>query len=127
MKKFLIFFIILPLILLTAFIKNSTKRIDDQIYVTKEDIRILKKDYERNKLEYDYLSSAEKLLEFHRLYFDDELIRKDINQISLLKKMNYDLHIERFKLSVDKWKIKNKILFWRINKMIFYSKKPNLT
>ena len=53
MKKFLIFFIILPLILLTAFIKNSTKRIDDQIYVTKEDIRILKKDYERNKLEYN--------------------------------------------------------------------------
>ena len=102
MKKFLIFFIILPLILFTAFIKNSTKRIDDQIYVTKEDIRILKKDYERNKLEYDYLSSAEKLLEFHRLYFDDELIRKDINQISIIKKMNNDLHIERLKISVDK-------------------------
>ena len=59
MKKFLIFFIILPLISLTAFIKNSTKRIDDQIYMTKENIRILKKDYEKNKLEYDYVSSAE--------------------------------------------------------------------
>ena len=52
--------------------------------------------------EYDYLSSAEKLLEFHRLYFDDELLKKDINQISILKKMNYDLHIERLKISVDK-------------------------
>ena len=97
----MIFLIILPLILLTAFIKNSTKRIDDQIYVTKEDIRILKKDYEKNKLEYDYLSSAEKLLEFHRLYFDEELLRKDINQISILKKMNYNLQIERLKISVD--------------------------
>ena len=102
MKKFLIFFIILPLISLTAFIKNSTKRIDDQIYVTKEDIRILKKDYEKNKLEYDYLSSAEKILEFHRLYFDDELFKKDINQISILKKINNNLHIERLKISLDK-------------------------
>ena len=102
MKKFLIFFIILPLILLTAFIKNSTKRIDDQIFMTKEDIRILKKNYERNKLEYDYLSSAEKLLEFHRLYFDDELFGKDVNQISILKKMNNDLQIERLKISLDK-------------------------
>ena len=102
MKKFLIFFIILPLILLTAFIKNSTKRIDDQIYTTKEDIGILKKDYEKNKLEYDYLSSAEKLLEFHRLYFDDELLKKDINQISILKKINNDLHIEKLKISADK-------------------------
>ena len=102
MKKFLIFFIILPLILLTAFIKNSTKRIDDQIYTTKEDIGILKKDYEKNKLEYDYLSSAEKLLEFNRLYFDDELLKKDINQISILKKINNDLHIEKLKISADK-------------------------
>ena len=70
--------------------------------MTKEDIRILKKDYERNKLEYDYLSSAEKLLEFHRLYFDDELLRKDINQISILKKINNYFHIERLKISVDK-------------------------
>ena len=101
MKKLLIISLILSLILFTAFIKNSTKRIDDQIFMTKEDIRILKKDYERNKLEYDYLSSAEKLLEFHRLYFDEELLRKDINQISILKKMNYNLQIERLKISVD--------------------------
>ena len=43
MKKFLIFLVILPLISFTAFIKNSTKRIDDHIYVTKENIRIFKK------------------------------------------------------------------------------------
>ena len=70
--------------------------------MAKENIRILKKDYERNKLEYDYLSSAEKLLEFHQLYFDDELLKKDINQIRILKKMNNDLQIERLKISLDK-------------------------
>ena len=36
MKKFFDYFLILFLILFTAFIKNSTKRIDDQIYVLKE-------------------------------------------------------------------------------------------
>ena len=102
MKKFLFFFIILPLILLTAFIKNSTKRIDDQIYATKEDIRILKKDYEKNKLEYDYLSSSEKLLEFHRLYFDDELLKKNINQINTLKKINNNFYIENLKINQNK-------------------------
>ena len=36
MKKFLIISLILFLVLFTAFIKNSTKRIDDEIFVLKE-------------------------------------------------------------------------------------------
>ena len=44
MKKFFIISLILFLILVTAFIKNSTKRIDDEIFVIKENIRGLKKD-----------------------------------------------------------------------------------
>ena len=43
MKKFPVIFLILFLILFTAFIKNSTKRIDDQIFTTKENLRGLKK------------------------------------------------------------------------------------
>ena len=69
MKKFSIIFLILFLILFTAIVKNSTKRIDDEIFVIKETIGILKKDLEDVKLEYDYLSSADKLLEFQNLYF----------------------------------------------------------
>ena len=34
-------------------------------------------------LEYDYLSSAEKLLEYQSLYFEDELIQKDIKDIKI--------------------------------------------
>ena len=40
--------------------------------------------FETIKLEYDYLSSAEKLLEFQRLYFDDELIKKKIQLLLFL-------------------------------------------
>ena len=89
MKKFIVTFLILFLILFTAFIKNSTKRIDDQIFTTKENIRDLKKDFENIKLEYDYLSSAEKLLEFQSLYFDKELFKKDIQEIKKINK-NFD-------------------------------------
>ena len=76
MKKLLIISLILFLILFTAFIKNSTKRIDDEIFSIKENIRVFVKEYEGVKLEHDYLSSTEKLLKFQNLYFEDELVKK---------------------------------------------------
>ncbi len=93
MKKFSVIFLILFLILFTALIKNSTKRIDDEIFVIKQNIRSLKKDFENLKLEYDYLSSAEKLLEFQNLYFDDELVKKDIQEINTINLSSEKLKI----------------------------------
>ena len=97
MKKFLVISLILFLVLFTAFIKNSTKRVDDEIFAIKENIRDLKKDYENIKLEHDYLSSTEKLIEFKILYFDHELIKKDIQEIKILKKNLDKLEIEQLK------------------------------
>ena len=97
MKKFSVIFLIVFLILFTAFIKNSTKRIDDDIFTIKENIRDLKKDFENIKLEYDYLSSASQLLKFQELYFDDELIKKDIKDIKIIKESLNDLQIKQFK------------------------------
>ena len=101
MKKFLVISLIVFLILFTAFIKNSTKRIDDQIFTKKENIRGLKKEFEKIKLEYDYLSSAEKLLEFQVMYFDDELIKKDIQNIKIIDKTQNYFAIEKFKFIND--------------------------
>ena len=84
MIKIFLTFLILLLIFFTAFIKNSTKRIDDEIFVVKENIRILKKDFEKNKLEYEYLSSAEKLLEFQNQFFDEKLVQKDIQEMKII-------------------------------------------
>ena len=97
MKKFSVIFLILFLFLFTALIKNSTKRIDDEIFATKENMRSLKKDFENIKLEHDYLSSAEKLLEFQNLYFDDELVKKDIQEINTINLSSEKLKIEQFK------------------------------
>ena len=97
MKKFLIVFSVLFLILLITFIKNSTKKIEDEVFVLEENIRVKKKEFEKIKLEFDYLSSAENLLEFQNLYFDDELIRKDIKNIHMINKNSDEIDIQQLK------------------------------
>ena len=62
MKKFFFATSIFVLILLTAIIKNSTKEIEDKIFTTKENIRILRNEFGILSLEFNYLSSSEKLL-----------------------------------------------------------------
>ena len=68
MKNFALATMIFFLVLSTAIIKNTTKQIEDEIFTVKENIRILKSEFENVSLEYDYLSSAEKLLEYQSLY-----------------------------------------------------------
>ena len=102
MKKFSVIFLIIFLILFTALVKNSTKRIDDEIFAIEENIRSLKNDYENIKLEYDYLSSTEKLFEFQRLYFDNELMKKDIQEIQIIKQKFNKLEFEQLKFNNEK-------------------------
>ena len=97
MKKLFSISLILFLILITAFIKNSTKRMEDEIFVVTEDIRSLEKNFENIKLEYDYLSSAEKLLEFQSIYFDDELKKKNIQNIQIINKTGKNLKVKELK------------------------------
>ena len=96
MKKFFIIFLILFLILFTAIIKNSTKRIDDDIFTIEENIRSLKKDFENTKLEYDFLSSAERLLELQNLYFDKELSEKNIEKMGIINKNLDKIEVNQF-------------------------------
>ena len=83
MKKFVLAAVIFFLVLSTAIIKNSTKQIEDEIFTANESIRVLKSEFEKVSLEYDYLSSAERLLEYQSQYFEDELIQININDIKI--------------------------------------------
>ncbi len=91
MRKFSVIFLILSLILSTVFIKNSTKKIEDEIFASEENIRVLRKEFEKMKLEFDYLSSAENLLKFQNLYFDDELTKKNILKIKVINNDSFDI------------------------------------
>ena len=78
--------------------KNTTKQIEDEIFTAKENIRVLKSQFENVSLEYDYLSSAEKLLEYQSLYFEDELIQKDIKDIKIFIISDNTKKIKDFKI-----------------------------
>ena len=97
MKKFFLIIFIFFLVFSTAIIKNSTKRIEDDIFAIDENLRGLKKDFANLKLEHDYLSSAEKLLELQNSYFDDELSKKSIQDIKVIDKSANKIEIKNFK------------------------------
>ena len=98
MKKFALAVMIFFLVLSTAIIKNTTKQIEDEIFAVKENIRVLNSELENVSLEHDYLSSAERLLEYQSQYFEDELIQKNINDIRIYN-ISDDLNkIQNFKI-----------------------------
>ena len=101
MKKFFVISLIMSLILLTALIKNSTKKIDEEIFGKEENLRFLNQEYKNAKLEFEYLSSSEKLLEFQNLYFDEQMIQKELKEINLIKKSSNKLIIKELKIIND--------------------------
>ena len=88
MIKFFAISIIISLILFTALIKNSTKRMDDEIFIVKENIRFLKKEIDDLKLEYTFLSSGKKLMNFKAKFFEEDLSVKRKDQIEIIENDN---------------------------------------
>ena len=99
MMKFTVFVIVFFLIVSTTLIKNSTKDLDDKIYSTKENLLFLDNRYKDSKLEFDYLSSSEKLLEYQTLYFENSLLKKSLKQFNTLKIINNELILNELKMS----------------------------
>lgn len=108
MKKLLLTLTIIILVLTTAIIKNTTKKIEDKIFAYKESVRLLKSDLENIQLEYDYLSSAEKLLEYQSLYFEDQLFQKKIENIKIYNNSENVNKLEDYKITKEKWAILKK-------------------
>jgi hypothetical protein len=98
LKKIIVVTVIFLLIISTALIKNSTKKNEDKIFTLKENLRVLKYELDNIQLENDYLSSPDKLLEYQVLYFDDELIKKDIQTLKKIEINNDKIVITNFTL-----------------------------
>ena len=108
MKKLLLTLTIIILVLTTAIVKNTTKKIEDKIFAYKESVRLLKSEFENIQLEYDYLSSAEKLLEYQSLYFEDQLVKKKIEDIKIYNISENANKLEDYKITKEKWAILKK-------------------
>ena len=81
------------LILTTSLIKNSTKKIEDKLFVVNENIRLLKSELGDVLLEYNYLSSPEKLLQYQSNYFENNLVQRNIIKMKKITINNNDIII----------------------------------
>ena len=93
MKKLLFFLPVIFLIVATTITKNSTKKLDKDIFQIKENIRILEDRHELVLLDYNFLTSPKKLMEYQKKYFDNELIENDIKNLNWIKINNNEIEI----------------------------------
>ena len=103
MKK-IVFAIIFVLILATSLVKNSTKEIEDKIFMVNENIRPLTSELGDVLLESNYLSSPDKLTQYQTQYFEKDLIKIDITKIKkLTEKKNYIKVSDFIEKIIDEW------------------------
>ena len=90
------FIAILILILATSLVKNSTKAIEDQIFLVNGNMRYLKSELGDVLLEYNYLSTPDKLTQYQSQFFEKDLVRIDITKIKKLTERNNHIIISDF-------------------------------
>ena len=85
MKKFIFLIPVIFLILATTLTKNATKQLDKKIFETKENIRVLENRLELVLLDYNFLTSPKKLMEYQTKFFENNLIQLKISNIKNLE------------------------------------------
>ena len=95
MKK-VVFATIFILILATSLVKNSTKEIEDKIFILNENIRPLKSELRDVLLEYNYLSSPDKLTQYQSQFFEKDLIKINITKIKKLTRNKNHIRVSDF-------------------------------
>ena len=96
MRKLILILSIFFLLIITTIIKNSTKKIEKKIYNTKENLRGLKNKYEMVLMDFNYLTTPEKLMEYQSKYFENELNQADIKKLKKITLKKNQLEIREF-------------------------------
>ena len=94
MKKIFFFVPIIFLIFATTLTKNSTKKLDREIFQLRENIRILEDRYELTLLDFNILTSPKKLMQYQQFYFEDKLVQKKIENLSKIELLDDKLKID---------------------------------
>ena len=86
MKKYIIFFCIVCLIITTSIVKSSTRQLEKNIFILEEEVKILEEKFDFLLLESDYLTTPERLIRLKEKIFKDKFFPidpKDIKKIDL--------------------------------------------
>ena len=84
MKKYIILFGIIFLIITTSIVKSSTRQLEKKIFILREEVKILEEKYDFLLLENDYLTTPERLIGLKEKIFKDKFFPinpKDIKRI----------------------------------------------
>ena len=96
MKKLILILSIFLLLIFTTITKNSTKDMEKQIYDINENLRILEQKYEMVLLDFNYLSSPEKLMEYQSTYFENDLKEVDIRDLKKITLVENEIQVKQF-------------------------------
>ena len=96
MKKIVLILLTFLLTIFTTVTKNSTKEIEREIYNMKENLRILEQKYEMVLLDFNYLSSPEKLIEYQLRFFENDLKEIDIRDLKEITLNHNEIQIKKF-------------------------------
>ena len=88
MKNYLVILFLIILIILTSLVKTSTRDLEAKIFTNQEEIKILSDEKDLILLEYIFLSSPERLFEFKKTLFEENLMSINLNKLIFLK--NYE-------------------------------------
>ena len=95
MRKLFFFIPVIFLIFATTITKNSTKELDKKIFELKENMSVLQEKHELEMLEFNYLTSPKKLMEYQKKYFDNELLETDIENLNWIEIINNEIKIKK--------------------------------
>ena len=90
MKNFVTAFCLIFLILFTAIIKTSSKKIEEEIFNLEEKIISLKNNYNLVFLEYTYLSKPSRLIDIMRNNKNIEYIHLNSSNFKIITIQNYE-------------------------------------
>ena len=86
MKNIIIIFSLIFLITLTAVIKTSSKKIEEESFILNENLSVLRKKYSLALLEHTYLAKPSRLIKIMKTNKNEEYIHLNILDLKNLSK-----------------------------------------
>ena len=102
MKNIILVFILIFLISLTAFIKTSSKKIEEEIFIVKENVSMLKEKYSLLLLDHTYLSNPSRLIQIIKNDINEDYIHLEMSDLKNLSKDNHKIFKNNFSKNDEK-------------------------
>ena len=91
MKNFIITFCLIILIAITAIIKTSSKKIEEEIFTLNESLFLLKEKYNLVSFEHTYLSEPSRLIAIMKINKNENYVHSENKSLKILTNQDAEL------------------------------------